>query len=104
MNLKDVFDFINAYNTVRTDSDDFIKLKHYFSAMQHNQYYSISDDELHHGVDYVKEGLKALLKGKGLSRQQEIMEEINIDSICKQFQTDLLNYKRKYENQNNHVI
>ena len=48
--------------------------------------------------------MKALLKTSNFPKQQEIIEEINIDSTCKQFHSYLLNYKRKYENQNNHVV
>ncbi len=104
MNRKDIFDFINSINTIRNNNESFIKLKCFFNAMMRNQYYYISDDEIKEGVDYLKVEMKALLKASGLPKQQEMIEEINIDSTCKQFQSDLLNYKRRYENQNNHVI
>ena len=104
MNDKDKSDFFNSINTIRNNNDSFIKLKCFFNAMIRNQYYSISDKEIKEGVDYIKKEMKVLLKAMGLPKQQETIEEINIDSTCKQFHSDLLNYKRKYENQNNHVI
>lgn len=97
MNEKDFFDPLNSINTIRNNNESFIKLKCFFNAIMRNQYYSISDKEIKDGIEYVKEEMKALLKAKGLPKQQETIEEINIDSTCKQFHSVLLNYKRKYE-------
>lgn len=104
MNEKDIFDFFYSINTIRNNNKSFIKLKCFFNAMMHNQYYPISEKEIKDGLEYIKVELKALLKAKGLPKQQETMEEINIDFTCKQFQSELLNYKHTYENQNNRVF
>lgn len=104
MNEKDIFDFFNSINTIRNNNESFIKLKCFFNAMRCNQYYPILEEEIKDGIEYIKVELKAFLKANGLPKQQEIIEQINIDTTCKQFQSVLLNYKHRYENQNNHVI
>lgn len=104
MNKKDIFDLVNSINTVRNNNESFIKLKCFFNAMMHNQNYPISEKEIKDGIEYIKVELKTFLKARGLPKRQEIMEENNIESTCKQIQSDLLNYKHSYENQNNRVI
>ena len=70
MNEKDIFDFFYSINTIRNNNESFIKLKCFFNAMMHNQYYPISEKEIKDGLEYIKVELKALLKAKGLPKQQ----------------------------------
>ncbi len=106
MDDKDIIDFINANFITHNNVDCYNKLKCFVDAMHSGQYYPITDDEIHRGVDYKKEEGKALLKliDPIIPEKDKHLAEKIVDDFCNQSLQQFLNYKRKYENQNNHVI
>ena len=62
MTNKDILDFINANFTMRANVNCYNKLNCFVDAMQHDQYYPITDEEIHSGVEYKRAEGKALLK------------------------------------------
>jgi hypothetical protein len=106
MNDKDIIDFINVNFTTHNDVDCYNKLKCFVDAMNSGQYYPITEDEIHRGVDYKKEEGKALLKliDPIIPEKDKHMAEKIVETFCEQSLQQFIDYKRKYENQNNHVI
>lgn len=104
MNIKDIVEIINSIQIATNNNSDFLKLRSFANAMLSHQYYSITDDELHKGMDYIKTVIKNTIKVNGSSIEQQRIDETNTESLCKEFENMLLSYKHKYEKQNNHVI
>lgn len=106
MNDKDIIDFINANFTTHNDVDCYNKLKCFVDAMHNNQYYPITDEEIHRGVEYKKEEGKALLKliDPIIPEKDKHLAEKIVENFCNQSLQQFIDYKSKYEKQNNHVI
>lgn len=106
MNDKDIIDFINANFTTHNDVDCYNKLKCFVDAMYNNQYYPITDEEIHRGVEYKKEEGKALLKliDSIIPEKDKPLAKTMLETFCEQSLQQFLNYKHTYENQNNRVI
>lgn len=95
MNNKDILDFINANFTMRSNVNCYNKLNCFVDAMRNNQYYPITDEEIHRGVEYKKAELKSQLKQVGLSFPNEDLhpaEEL-IEILCDQSLQRFLGYK-----------
>ena len=105
MNDKDIFDFINANFTMRNNADCFNKLNCFVDAMHRGQYFPISDEEIHRGVEYKKAEGKALLKTIDfiISDNEKQLAEAMVETLCNQSLQLFLNYKHVHENQNNCV-
>ena len=99
MNAKDLLDFINAHFTMRANADCFNKLNHFVDSMRQNQYYPISDEEIHRGVEYKKAELKSIVKQIGMffPNEDQCPAEVLIESFCNQSLQQFLDYKRLYE-------
>ena len=106
MNDKDILDFINANFTMRANVNCYNKLNCFVDAMRNNQYYPITDEEIHRGVEYKKAELKSQLKQVGLFFPNEDLhpaEEL-IEILCDQSLQRFLGFKHSYESLNNNVI
>lgn len=96
MNNKDILDFINANFTMRSNVNCYNKLNCFVDAMRNNQYYPITDEEIHRGVEYKKTELRSQLKQVGLFFPNEDLhpaEEL-IEILCDQSLQRFLDYKR----------
>ena len=106
MNDKDIFELFQNRFIVGNTYDSYSHLCNFVSAMRCGQYYPISDEDIHRGIEYKKAEGKVLLKmidpiipGKD-KRLAEEMVETYYNQCLQQF----LNYKHTYENRHNHVI
>lgn len=106
MNDKDLFElFRNGFSAGNT-SDSYSRLCNFVSAMRCGKYYSISDENIHHGVECEKD--QAQNKAKILfmrfpedaRKAIEVAIELKYSQCLQQF----LSYKHTYENQNNCVV
>ena len=99
MKDKDILDFINVHFTIRANVDCFNKLNHFVDFMRLNQYYPISDEEIHRGVEYKKAEGKALLKCLDpiIPSEEKQLAETMIDFLCNQSFQQFLEYKHSYE-------
>ncbi|MBR4919092.1 MAG: hypothetical protein IKZ56_13260 [Bacteroidales bacterium] len=99
MNSKDILDFINANFTMRANVNCYNKLNCFVDAMRDNQYYPITEDEIHRGVEYKKAEGKALLKCLDpiIPDEEKHLAETMIDSLCNQSLQQFLEYKRTHE-------
>lgn len=106
MNPQDIFDFINANFTMHANADCYNKLSLFVDAMNSGQYYPIADEEIRRGVEYKRAEGKALLKSIApiIHEKDKPLAEAIVENFCNQSLQKFLDYKRKYENQNNHVI
>lgn len=105
MNEKDIFDFINANFTMRNNAACYQKLNCFVDAMHRGQYYPITDEEIHCGVEYKKAEGKALLKAIDSiipEKDKQLAEEM-VETFCNQSLNQFLDYKHTHENQNNCV-
>ena len=102
---KDIFDFINANFKMCNNADCFNKLNCFVDAMHRGQYFPISDEEIHRGVEYKKAEGKALLKTIDfiISDNEKQLAEAMVETLCNQSLQLFLNYKHVHENQNNCV-
>lgn len=99
MTNKDILDFINANFTMRSNVNCYNKLNCFVDAMRNNQYYPITDEEIHRGVEYKKAELRSQLKQVGLFFPNEDLhpaEEL-IETLCNQSLQRFLDYKRLHE-------
>ncbi len=99
MTNKDILDFINANFTMRANVNCYNKLNCFVDAMRNNQYYPITDEEIHRGVEYKKAELKSQLKQVGLFFPNEDLhpaEEL-IEILCDQSLQRFLGHKHLYE-------
>ena len=105
MNVMELSEFINANFTMRANSACYQKLNAFVDAMHRGQYYPITEEEIHRGVEYKKAEGKALLKSLGflISDEDKRKAETIIETYCDQSLQQFLVYKHSYENQNNHV-
>ena len=106
MNNIDILDFINANFTMRSNVNCYNKLNCFVDAMRNNQYYPITDEEIHLCVEYKKAGGKALIKliNSIIPEKDKHLAETIVESFCNQSLQQCLNYKSKYEKQNNHIV
>lgn len=100
MTDKDIIDFINANFTAPKDVDCYYKMNSFEYAMNHNQYYPITDEEIHRGVEYKKEEGKALLKiiDPIIPENDKHLAESIVETFCNQSLNQFLDYKHKYDN------
>ena len=106
MNERDIFELFQNGLTARNTSDSYQRLCNFVSAMRLGQYYPISDEDIHRGVEYEKAQVKAKAKilFMGFSEDAKKAMEAAIELKYAQCLQQFLNYKRTYENQNNHTI
>lgn len=90
---------------MRNNADCFIKLNCFADAMHRGQYYPITDEEIHRGVEYKKAEGKALLKAIGsiIPDKDKELAEAMVETFCNQSLQQFLYFKHSYENQNNPV-
>lgn len=102
MNNKDILDFINANFTMRSNVNCYNKLNCFVDAMRNNQYYPITDEEIHRGVEYKKSEGKALLKliGSIIPEKDKHLAETIVETFCNQSLQRFLEYKRLNDKQN----
>lgn len=62
MNNKDIFELFQNGFTARNTSDSYSRLCNFVSAMRCGQYYPISDEDIHRGVECEKAQAKAKTK------------------------------------------
>jgi hypothetical protein len=62
MNDKDIFELFQNGLTARNTSDSYSRLCNFVSAMRCGQYYPISDEDIHRGVECEKAQAKAKTK------------------------------------------
>lgn len=105
MNNKDIFDLFQNGFIAGNTSDSYSRLCNFVSAMRCGQYYPISDEDIHRGIDYKKAEGKVLLKmiDPIIPEKDKHLAESMVETFCNQCLQQFLNYKRTYENQNNHV-
>jgi hypothetical protein len=105
MNDKDILDFINANFTMRNNAACYQKLNSFVDAMYRGQYYPITDEEIHRGVEYKKAEGKALLKAIDsiIPDKDKQFAEVLVENLCNQCLQQFLDYKHTHENQNNCV-
>lgn len=101
----DLFEFINANFIMRNNADCFNKLNCFADAMHRGQYYPITDEEIHRGVEYKKAEGKSLLKAIGsiIPDKDKELAEVMVETFCNQSLQQLLYFKHSYENRNNLV-
>ena len=100
MNNKDMLDFINANFTMRSNVNCYNKLNCFVDAMRNNQYYPITDEEIHRGVEYKKAELKSIVKQIGMffPNEDQCPAEVLIESFCNQSLQQFLDYKHAHNN------
>lgn len=105
MNEKDIFDFINTNFTIHNNADCYNKLNCFVDAMYRGQYYPITDEEIHRGVEYKKAEGKALLKAIDsiIPDKDKQFADALVENLCNQCLQQFLKYKHTHENQNNCV-
>ena len=103
MNNKDIFELFHNRFIAGNTSDSYSRLCNFVSAMRCGQYYPISDEDIHRGVECEKamEKNRAKILFRGFPEDAKKAIEVAKYSQCLQ---TFLNYKLTYENQNNHVI
>lgn len=62
MNEIDIFDLFQNGLTARNTSDSYQHLCNFINALRRNQYYPISDEDIHRGVECEKAHAKAKTK------------------------------------------
>ena len=95
MTNKDILDFINANFTMRANVNCYNKLNNFADAMRSNQYFPISDEEIHRGVEYKKAELKSQLKIVKMffPNEDPRSAENLIETLCNQSLQRFLDYK-----------
>ena len=106
MNDKDIFELFQNGFTARNTSDSYGRLCSFVSAMRCGQYYPITDEDSHRGMECEKamEKNKAKILFMGFPEDAKKAIEVAIELKYSQCLQQFLNYKRIYENQNNRVI
>ena len=106
MNEKDIFELFQNGLTASNTYDSYQRLGNFVSAMRYGRYYPISEEDIHRGVECEKTQAKAKAKILFMNFPDDVKKaidaaiELNYAQCLQQF----LNYKRTYENQNNHTI
>ena len=105
MNDKDIFELFQNGFIAGNTSDSYSRLCNFVSAMRCSQYYPISDDDIHRGVECEKAQAKnrAMILFMGFPEDAKKAIEVAIELKYSQCLQIFLNYKRTYENQNNYV-
>ena len=105
MNDKDILDFINANFTMSNVAECFSKLNYFVDAMHRGQYYPITNEEIHRGVEYKKAEGKTLLKAIDsiIPDKDKQFADALVENLCNQSLQQFLDYKHTHENQNNCV-
>ena len=105
MNDKDIFELFQNGFIAGNTSDSYSRLCNFVSAMRCSQYYPISDDDIHRGVECEKAQAKnrAKILFMGFPEDAKKAIEVAIELKYSQCLHQFLNYKHTYENQNNHV-
>ena len=106
MNNLDIFELFQNGFTARNTSDSYGRLCNFVSAMRCGQYYPITDEDIHRGVECEKamEKNRAKILFMGFPDDAKKAIEVAIELKYSQCLQTFLNYKLTYENQNNHVI
>lgn len=99
MNSKNILDFINANFTMRVNVNCYNMLNNFADAMRHNQYFPISDEEIHRGVEYKKAELKSQLNifRMFFPNEDPRSAENLIETLCNLSLQQFLNYKHLCE-------
>ncbi len=106
MNDKDIFELFQNGFIAGNTSDSYSRLCNFVSAMRCGQYYPISDEDIHRGIDYKKAEGKVLLKmiDPIIPEKDKRLAESMVETFCNQCLQQFLDYKHTYENRNNRVI
>lgn len=106
MNNLDIFELFQNGFIAGNTSDSHSRLCSFVSAMRCGQYYPITDEDIHRGVECEKatEKNKAKILFMGFPEDAKKAIEVAIELKYSQCLQQLLNYKRTYENQSKHVI
>ena len=106
MDNKDIFELFHNRLIAGNTSDSYSRLCNFVSAMRCSQYYPISDEDIHRGVECEKAQCKnrAKILFMGFPEDAKKTIEVAIELKYSQCLQQFLNYKHTYENQNNHVI
>ena len=106
MNDKDIFELFQNGFIAGSTSDSYSRLCNFVSAMRCGQYYPISDEDIHRGVECEKAQTKNKTKILLMSFPEDAKKAMDaaIELKYSQCLQQLLNYKHTYEKQNNHVV
>lgn len=106
MNDKDIFELFQNGFIAGNTSDSYSRLCNFVSAMRCGQYYPISDEDIQRGVECEKAQSKnkAKILFMGFPEDAKKAIEAAIELKYSQCLQQFIDYKRKYEKQNNHVI
>lgn len=106
MNDKDIFELFQNGFIAGNTSDSYSRLCNFVSAMRCGQYYPISDEDIHRGVECEKAQCKnrAKILFMGFPEDAKKAIEVAIELKYAQCLQQCLNYNRTYENRNNRVI
>lgn len=106
MDIKDIIELFQSSLTARNTSDSYQRLCNFVSAMRCGRYYPISEEDIHRGVECEKAQAKAKAKILFMGFHEDAKKAIEtaIELKYSQCLQQFLNYKRTYENQNNHTI
>ena len=99
MNQKDLFDLIANGFTVQSTSDSYNRLCNFVAAMRCGQYYPISDEDIHRGVECEKAQIKSKTKILFINFPEDMKNAIEaaIELKYAQCLQIFLNYKHTYE-------
>ena len=106
MNNKDIFELFHNRFIAGNTSDSYSRLCNFVSAMRCGQYYPISDEDIHRGVECEKSQTKnkAKILFMGFPEDAKKAIEFAIEFKYTQCLQQFLNYKHTYVNQKKHVI
>ena len=106
MNDKDIFELFQNGFIAGSTSNNYSRLCNFVSSMRFGQYYPISDEDIHRGVECEKAQTKnrAKILFMGFPEDAKKAMEVAIDLKYSQCLQQFLNYKHTYEKQNNHAI
>lgn len=106
MTDRDIFELFQDGLTAMNTSGSYSRLCNFVLAMQNGKYYSISEEDIHKGVECEKAQAKAKAKilFAGFTDDVKKAMDVAIELKYSQCLQQLLNYKHTYEKQNNHVI
>lgn len=106
MNDKDIFELFQNGFIAGSTSDSYSRLCNFVSAMRCGQYYPISDEDIHRGVECEKAQAKnkAKILFMGLPEDAKKAMDAAIELKYSQCLQQLLTYKHTYEKTSNHVI
>lgn len=99
MNSELLFDLINNSFTVQSTCDSYNRLCNFVAAMRCGQYYPISDEDIHRGVECEKAQTKSKTKILFMNFPEDMKNamEVAIELKYAQCLQTFLNYKHTYE-------